>query len=198
MHAQKDQGSTSAVTPSLPGHHSRAAAWLASRPRVTGVVLAAAGWAATFAAVMAGRHLGRGAALQIIIAAIMITFATAESLLSPASPVIIDDRAPLAAARRYHRLGTIALIIGCLLGPSVGGAALGADRITSLLTSLAVACAVASVAAHRLGRHLAPSASRVSVAIRRRPAGPYRTGHMLPAERARVRGSQLEVDHVQP
>ncbi len=244
MYAQDDQHSTSAVTPRLPGNQSRAAActrdsshsgpaaravggtrllmlrWLAGRRRVTGVALVAAGWAATFAAVIAGHHLGRGAAVQIIFAATMITWAMGETLLSPGVPVIIDERARPGAGR-YNRLGTVALVTGCLLGPSAGGAALGADWATSLLSSLAVACAVASIAAHRLGRQLVPGASRVPVAgapaaaddvasrlkgsemsiiaaIRRRPAGSRSTGQQPPAERVRVRGSQMEVDHVQP
>ena len=210
------------MTPSLPDNQSRAAActgdsnhsapvaravggtrllmlgWLAGRPRVTGVGLVAAGWAATFAAVIAGHHLDRGAAVQIIFAATMITWAMGETLLCPAVPVIIDERAPPGAGR-YSRLGTVALVAGCLLGPSAGGAALGADWATSLLSSLAGACAVASIAAHRLGRQLVPGASRVPVAgappaaedvasrlkgsemsiiaaIRHRPAGSRRTG----------------------
>ena len=244
MYAQNDQDSTSAVTPSLPGNQSRAAActrdsnhsgpvapavggtrllmprWLAGWSRVAGVALVAAGWAATFAAIIAGRHLGHGAAVQIIFAATVIIWAMGETLLSPAAPVIIDDQAPPGAGR-HNRLGTVALVTGCLLGPSAGGAALGADWATSLLTSLAVACVVASIAAHRLGRPLAPGASRVPVAgapsaaddarsrlkgsemsiiaaVRRRPAGSCRTGQLPPAERVRVRGSQMEVDHVRP
>lgn len=176
MYAQEDQDSTSAVTLSMLSHHSRAAArpsdsehsgqaaraargarllmlrWLADRRRVTGMALAAAGWGATLAAVIVGNHLGRGAAAQIIFAAIMITFAMGETLLSPALPVITDDRAVPGAAGRYKRLGTLAFVTVCMLGPLVGGAALGADWGTSLLTALAAACAVASIAAHRLGQ----------------------------------------------
>ena len=184
---QEDQDSTSAVTPSLLTDHSRAAAcardpahsgqaaravrgaqpfaprWLAGRPRVTGAALTAAGWAATFAAVIAGSPLGRGAAAQIIFAATMITCAAGETLLSPALPVIIEDRAPSGAEGRYKRLGTLALVTICLLGPLAGGTALGADWGTSLFTTLAVACAVAGIAAHRLGRQLAPGANRIPV-----------------------------------
>jgi len=187
MYAQKNQDGTSAVTLSLLSNHSRVAAraldskhsgeaaravggaeplmlrWLVGRPRITGLALAAAGWAATLAAVIVGSHLGRGAAVQIAFAATMITCAMGETLLSPALPVIIDDRAQPGAAGRYKRLGTLAFVTGCLLGPPVGGAALGADWRTSLLTTLAVACAVAGIAAHRLGRQLAPGANRTPV-----------------------------------
>ena len=61
--------------------------------------------------------------MQIIFAATMITWAMGETLLSPAAPVIIDERARPGAGR-YNRLGTVALVTGCLLGPSAGGAAL--------------------------------------------------------------------------
>jgi hypothetical protein len=186
MYTQQDQDSTSAVTLRLLSKHPPAAAcaldselsgqaahaaggtqllplrWLAGRPRVTALALAAAGWAAALAAVING-SLGRGAAAQIIFAATMVTAATGEALLSPASPVIIDDLAPPAAAGRYTRLGTLAVSTGCLLGPPVGGAALGTEWSTSLLATLAVACAVASIAARRLGRQQAPGINRGAV-----------------------------------
>ncbi len=188
--------------------------WLASRPRVTGAVLAAAGWAATLAAVIAGRHLGRGAAVQIIFAATMITFAMAETLLSPASPVIIDDRTRPAAAGRYNRLGTAALITGCMLGPPAGGTALGAGWATSLLTSLAVACALASIAVRRPGRQLESGANRIQVAgghpvtapakrvaqnpCDQRPDASCGNEQLPPAKRIWVHDGLMEVDRVRP
>jgi hypothetical protein len=127
--------------------------WLVGRRRVFGVALAAAGWAAIFAAAMVGRgHLGRAAAAQIVFAAVMIIFAMGEALFAPACPVIIDDRAAPDTAGRYKRLGTSAAVTCCLLGLPVGGAALGAGWDVSLITIVAVACAVASIAIHRLGR----------------------------------------------
>ena len=131
--------------------------------RVTGVALAAAGWAATLAAVIVGSHLGRGAAVQIVFAATMSTCAMCETLLSPALPGVIDDRVPPGAAGRYKGLGTLAVVSGCVLGPLVGGAALGAGWGTTLLTTVAAACAVASIAADRLGRQLSPGAHRIPV-----------------------------------
>jgi hypothetical protein len=141
MDAQNDQEGAAAVTLSL----------LADRRRVTALALAAAGWAATLAAVIADRHLGRGAVVQIVFAVTMITFATAEALLYAAPPVIIEDRISPARAARSKRLGIVALVTGCMLGPAAVGAALGADWGTSLLTTLAVACAIASIAG-RLAR----------------------------------------------
>jgi len=133
------------------------------RMRVTGVALAAAGWAATLAAVIAGSHLGRGAAVQIIFAATMSTWAMCETLLSPALPGVIDDRVPPGAAGRYKGLGTLAVVSGCILGPLVGRAALGAGWGTTLLTTVAAACAVASIAAGRLARQPSPGAHRIPV-----------------------------------
>jgi hypothetical protein len=173
MYAHQDHDSNAAVTLIRPGHHPRTVAlplyverseeravrgarlltlrWLASRRRVTGLALAAAGWAAILAAVTAGRQLDRGAAAQVAFAAIVMTVALAETLLSSARPV---TRTPAGAAGRFSRLGTAALVIGCLLGPPAGGAALGAGWVTSVLNAIAMACALASLAVRRLGRRL--------------------------------------------
>lgn len=148
--------------------------WLAGRRRVTGVALAAAGWAATLAAAIVSSQPSRGAAVQIVFAATMTTCAMSETLLSPAFPVITDDRAPPGAAGRYKRLSTLALVTGCMLGPPAGGAALGADWRTSLLTTLAVACALASIAAHRLGRQQVPGANGIPE-VGRHPAADHAT-----------------------
>jgi len=177
MHAQQDPDKTTATTLSLLSTHPPAAArapdpqhsgaaaravvstqlpvlqWLTDHRRATSGILAAAAWAATCAAVIVGSHLGRDGAAQIALAATMVIYALGESLLSPALPVIVDDPAPPGVAGRYNRLGTLAFTIGCMLGPAVGVAALGAGWDTSLLTTLAVACALASIAAHGLGRH---------------------------------------------
>ena len=123
MYAQQDQHNTP----------------VAGRPRAVGAALAAAAWAATVAAALAGSHLGRGATAQIACAAIMATFAMGENLFPPASP----------GAGRY-RLGTLALTTGGML--TVAVVALGADWSTSVLTTLAVACAIASSAVSRLGK----------------------------------------------
>jgi hypothetical protein len=176
MYAHQDQDSTSAVTVSVLSNRSRAAAgvlhpqhpgavapaawgarllmlrWLAGLRRVAGLALAAAGWAATLAAVIVGSHLSRGTATQIIFAATMSTAALSETLLGPAAPVLIEHRAGPGAAGRSYRLGTVAVVTGCMLGPLAAGAALGADWSASLLTTLALACALASMAAHRLVR----------------------------------------------
>ena len=134
------------------------------RRRGTGVALAASGYAATSAAVISSGPLSRGAALQVLFAATMIVCALSETLLSPAVPVVTADRARNGGAGRARsRLGTCALAAGCLLGPSAGGAALGAGWCSSLLTALAVACALAGIATQRLAQRPAPGArSRIT------------------------------------
>jgi hypothetical protein len=140
----------------------------AVRRRVTGVALAAAGYAATSAAVIASGPLSRGAAVQVLFAATMIVCALSEALLSPARRVVTGDGP--RPGRGRSRVGTCALVTTCVLGPSGGGAALGAGWGTSLLTALAVACALAGIATQRPRRHRhpapwrhAPGASRIPV-----------------------------------
>jgi MFS family permease len=175
MHAQQDQDNTPAMTLSLLNSHLPATArvldpqpsrvvahalvgaqrrvlrWMADRHRTVSAALAAAAGAATCAAVLADSHLGRGAAVQIALAVTMVVSAMGESLLSAALPSSADDLAPPSVTGLHNGLGALAFIAGCMLGPAVSGAALGAGWDTSLLTTLAVACALASIAAHRLG-----------------------------------------------
>ena len=73
---------------------------------------------------------------------------------APTVPGIVKDRAAPTAAGRDKRFGTVAVVVGCMLGPPAGGAALGTGWSTGLLATLAVACAVASIAAQRLGRRI--------------------------------------------
>jgi hypothetical protein len=167
MDAQVDQARADAcaLNPERPGDEARAARrdrllplpWPTVRRRVTGVALVAAGYAATSAAVVASGPLSRAAAVQVLFATTMIVCALSETLLS-AVPVVTGDRARHGGADRARsRLGTCAWAAGCLLGPSAGGAALGAGWCSSLLTTLAVACALAGIATQRpSGRHPAP------------------------------------------
>lgn len=147
----------------------------AARRRVTGLALAAAGCAATWASVTAGGPLSRAAAVQVLFAGTMLICALGETLLSPAAPVITGDGALSGPAGRCKRLGTCALIAGCLLGPSTGGAALGAGWGTSLLTTLAVACALVGIATQRSN----------SAADIRRQAYPVMAAHHTADETAR-------------
>jgi hypothetical protein len=175
MDVHAGQDSTPAVTLHRLSDHPRGRAraagrarlllrWPAGRRRVTGVALAAVGFASTWAAVIASGHLSGGMAVQVLFAAAMIVCALGEILLAPAVPVITSDRARPGAAGRGNRPGNYAVVACCLLGPSAGGAALGAGWGTSLLTTLAVACAVAGIAAQRPAAGWQPGASRIPVA----------------------------------
>ena len=135
---------------------------LAGHRRTTGAALAAAAWAVTWIVVIAGSHLGGGAAAGITFAAAMAIFALGECLLSPTLPAIINDLAPPGAAGRYNGLGVMAFTTGFLLGPAAGGAALGAGWGSGLFAVLVLACVLAAVAALRLARHLPPSANQIT------------------------------------
>jgi MFS family permease len=134
---------------------------LAGHRRTTGAALAAAAWAAPWAVVIAGGHLGGGAAAEIAFAAAMVIFALGESLLSPTLPAIINDLAPPEAAGRYNGLGALAFTTGFLIGPT-SGAALGAGWGTSLFAVMVLACVLAGVAALRLDRHLPAAANQIA------------------------------------
>lgn len=135
--------------------------WLAGRRRTTGAALAAIAWAASWAVVIAGGHLGRGAAAEAAFAAAMVIFAVGETLLSPTLPAIINDLAPPEAAGRYNGLGVLAFTTGFLLGPAAGAAALGAGWGARLFIAMILACLIAAGAALRLDRHLPPSANQI-------------------------------------
>jgi len=146
--------------------------WLAGRRRTTAIALAAATWAASWVVVIAAGHLGGGTAAEAAFAGAMIIFALGECLLSPTLPAIINDVAPPGAAGRYNGLGALAYTTGFLIGPVVGGAALGAGWGTALFAILAAACAAAATAAFGLRRHLPASANHIP--------GPD-TGHTAPS-----------------
>ena len=136
--------------------------WLGGHRRTTGAALAAVTWAATWAVVVIGGHLGGGAAAEIAFAAAMVIFALGESLFSPALPAIINDLAPPGGAGRYNGLGTLAFTTGFLLGPASGGLALGAGQGTGLFAAMLLACVLAAAAALRLGRHLPPGVNQIT------------------------------------
>jgi MFS family permease len=138
--------------------------WLGGHRRTTGVALAAAAWAATWAVVIIGGHLGGVGAAETAFTAAMVIFALGESLLSPTLPAIINDLAPPEAAGRYNGLGALAFTTGFLLGPASGGLALGAGWGTGLFAVMLLACVLAAAAAVRLGRHLPASANQITAA----------------------------------
>jgi len=115
-----------------------------TQPRSVCVALAAVAWAATVAAVIAGGDLGRGAAIQIVLAASMATAALSEALL----PLALSP-ARHARAAGWRSWPSAVAVIAVLLGPAAG-AALGSSWRTTLFTTLALACAAASIVAYRL------------------------------------------------
>jgi MFS family permease len=136
--------------------------WLGGRRRTTGAALAAVAWAATWAVVIIGGHLGGGVAAVIAFAVAMVIFALGESLLSPTLPAIINDLAPAEAAGRYNGLGALAFTTGFLLGPAIGGAALGAGWGTGLFAALILGCLLACAGALWLGRRLPSPANQIT------------------------------------
>jgi len=134
---------------------------LAGRRRTTAAALAAAAWAVSWAMVIAGGHLGSAAAAEAAFAAAMVIFALGECLLSPTMPAIINDLAPQGYAGRYNGLGALAFTTGFLLGPAIGGAALGVGWGTGLFAIVAAACVAAAAAALRLRRHLPAAANHI-------------------------------------
>jgi MFS family permease len=153
--------------------------WLAGRKRTTAAGLAAATWAASWVVVIAAGHLGGGAAAQAAFAVAMVIFGLGECLLAPTLPAIINDLAPPGAAGRYNGLGALAFTTGFLMGPTIGGAALGAGGGTALFAVVAAACVAAAVGALRLRRRLPAAANLIPmpVADRSRPSPPRRAGH---------------------
>jgi hypothetical protein len=160
MVIQQDQDNSGAVALAVAPSHSRPVgsvelrrverrALLAGHKRAVCAVLAIAAWAATAAAVIGGGQLGRGAAIQITLAASMAAAALGETMLSRFWQTVDSHPARRGSAVRYIRPGTVAFI-AVLLGSAAIGAALGAGWRVSLFTTLALVCAGASIAVHRL------------------------------------------------
>ena len=162
MVIQQDQDNPRAVAMAVAPSYSRAVAGmerhqvertglLAGHWRSISAVLTVAAWAATAAAVIGGGQLGRGAAIQITLAASMATAALGETLLSRLWQTVASDPGPRGSVGRHNRPGAVAFI-AVLLGSAAIGAALGAGWRVSLFTTLALICAGASIAVHRLGQ----------------------------------------------
>jgi hypothetical protein len=162
MVIQQDQDNSRAIALAVAPSHSRAVAsvelrgverrtLLAGHWRSISAVLAVAAWAATSAAVIGGGPLGRGAAIQITLAASMATAALGETLLSRFWQTVVSDPGRRGSVGRYDRPGAVAFI-AALLGSAAVGAALGAGWRASLFTTVALVCAGSSIAIHRLGQ----------------------------------------------
>jgi hypothetical protein len=150
MVIQQDQDTSRAVA-SVELRRVEHRALLAGHRRSVCAVLAVAAWAATSAAVIGGGQLGRGAAIQITLAASMAAAALGETLLSRFWQTVVSDPGRRGSVGRYNRPGAVAFI-AVLLASAAIGAALGAGWRTSLFTTLALVCAGASIAVHRLSQ----------------------------------------------
>ncbi|HEX9622730.1 MAG TPA: MFS transporter [Streptosporangiaceae bacterium] len=134
--------------------------WLGGRRRTTGLALAAAAWAISWALVAVAGHLGGGAALAGFILAAVV-FSIGECLMAPTLPAIVNDIAPPGAAGRYNGSLALAFTVGFLVGPATGGAALGAGLGVELFVVLAGICAAGAVGALWLGRVVPAGANLV-------------------------------------
>lgn len=183
MVIQQDQDNSRAVALAVAPSRSRAVAsvepggaepraLLAGHWRSISVALALAAWAATAAAVIGGQ-LGRGAAIQITLAASMAAAALGETLLSRFWQTVVSDPGRRGSVGRYNHPGAAAFI-AVLLGSAAIGAVLGAGWRASLFTTLALVCAGASIAVHRLGQrspacHAGSCGDRAAAVADRRP-----------------------------
>jgi MFS family permease len=135
--------------------------WLGGHRRSTGLALSAVACAVSWILVAVAGHLGTGtvAAAGFILAGVV--FAIGECMISPTLLPIINDIAPAGAAGRYNGLGALVLTAGFLVGPAVGGAALGAGWGAALFVVLAGVCLAVAGAAWWLGRYLPAAANLV-------------------------------------
>jgi MFS family permease len=129
--------------------------------RTTGVALAAAAWAATWALVLAGGHLGQGATAVVVSAGAMAVFALGECLLSPTLSAMVNDLAPAGSRGRYNGAGVLAYTAGFMMGPATAGAALGAGWGDRLFVVLILVCGLTALAGVRLARHLPPASNTI-------------------------------------
>jgi hypothetical protein len=163
MVIQQDQAvapSYSRAVASAERHRAERRPLLAGHRRGVCAVLAVAAWAATSAAVIGGGQLGRGAAIQITLAASMAAAALGETLLSRLWQTVVSDPGRRGSAGRYDRPGAVAFI-AVLLGSAAIGAALGSGWRPSLFTTLALVCAGASIAVHRMSQRR-PAARKIA------------------------------------
>ncbi|MFN2544776.1 MAG: MFS transporter, partial [Actinomycetota bacterium] len=84
-----------------------------------------------------------------------------ETLLGPTLNPIVNDLAPDELRGRYNGVSTLAWTTGFMLGPTIAGFALAAERPAELFLGLVVACGVAAVLARRLEAVLPAQVNRI-------------------------------------
>jgi hypothetical protein len=129
------------------------------------------------------------------------------SALTPSLPGVQSRAAAFARDSRYSGQAARAVRGAPLLGPRWLVAHPTADDATSRLRGreMSIVAAIRQTTAGRGGRPASTSAKRVGPGPGdpgstpgRRPAESCRTEQLPPVTRVRVRGSQIEVDRVQP
>ena len=139
---------------------------LSGRRRTRGVMGVCAFWAGTWAiTLLAGGLRGGGAALAGFIVA-MVLFAVGETLLSPTIPAMVNDLAPEHLRGRYNGAYTLAWTTGFLLGPALGGLALGTGHGRTLFIGLIALLGLIALGAHRLEARLPAAVNRVGRSLR--------------------------------
>jgi MFS family permease len=134
---------------------------LTGHKRTTGIKLVTVFWACAWAVTLAAGRLGGGLAATLAFAAAMVVFAAGETFVSPTVTPIVNDLAPDALRGRYNAASVLAWTTGFMLGPAIGGLAIGADQPEALFGGLIAACGVAFLGARALDRHLPASANVV-------------------------------------
>jgi MFS family permease len=133
---------------------------LTGHKRTTGIMLVAVFWACAWAVTVAAGRLGGGLDATLAFAAAMVVFAAGEVFVSPTVTPIVNDLAPDALRGRYNAASALAWTTGFVLGPAIGGLAVGAGQAQVLFAGLIAACGVVLVGARALDRHL-PAAANV-------------------------------------
>lgn len=156
---------------------------MAGRRRTRGVMLTCLFWGAAWAVTVLSSGLGAGTARVLGFSVAMVLFAIGETFLSPTLTAMVNDLAREGLSGHYNSASTLAWTMGFILGPAIGGFALGAGRGRELFMALIGLLAIAALAALRLERHLSPAANLVGSDRTRERVAPVRTdgelfGHM--------------------
>src|SRR3954447_530455 len=121
--------------------------------------LSMAWWAAAWLVLSVADVLPAGAWGAAALFAYMAVFAVAEMIQSPLMPAIVNALAEPHLRGRYNAAVSWSWAIGSVLGPVIGGAALGAGEHLLWIGLGLTGCAVGAVVARRLEAVLPPTAN---------------------------------------
>jgi MFS family permease len=127
------------------------------RRRTAAVVALSALWAAAWALVLAGSHLGGGLAVPLFVLA-AVAFGLGETLFAPSVPAMVNDIAPEALRGRYNGGSAFAYTVGFALGPASAGLLLEHRLGSQLLAGLMAGCAAAALLAMSARRRIPATA----------------------------------------